>query len=309
MTPGDSPAGARRRVRLAIRKHREATGRTQGQVADELSWSISKVNRIENGDVTISKTDLAALLQLLDVRDADEVARLLEDARISRVRGWWDRPEYRDHLTLATRQLLQLESEASAIRSFQFAAIPGLLQTREYAAAMIGGLREGELSADARAARLEVRMLRQENLRSRSDRPDLIVILDEFLLQRKIGGAVVLMGQLRAMADAAREPHVSVRLLPGDESKCLLLGGFVVYDIKNEQNAFLYREELYTDSIDQNLEMVSTYRSRFEQMWNRCLTEEATLSAIEAQWASLRAALDRSGEMGISNVRSDGAAG
>ena len=68
MTPGDSPAGARRRVRLAIRKHREATGRKQGQVAEELSWSISKVNRIENGDVTISKTDLSALLQLLDVR-------------------------------------------------------------------------------------------------------------------------------------------------------------------------------------------------------------------------------------------------
>lgn len=305
MMPGDSPAGARRRVRLAIRKHREATGRTQGQVADELSWSISKVNRIENGDVTISKTDLSALLRLLDVRDPVEVERLLDDARASRVRGWWDRPEYRVHLTDATRQLLQLESEASAIRSFQIAAVPGLLQTREYAAVMIGNLSEGVLSDEDRQARLEVRMLRQESLRNNPHQPHLFVILDEFVLQRFIGDRVVTMQQLRALADAAHEPNVFIRLLPREESKYLGLGAFVVYDIKHEENAFLYREGLLEDRIEQKLDIVGTYRSNFEQMWERCLSEEATLSAIEAQYASTRAALDRFGDLGMRKARSD----
>src|SRR5690349_595810 len=69
MTSYDSPAAARRRLRLAVRKAREASGLTQGQVAEQLSWSISKVNRMENGEVTISPTDLSALLNLFGVND------------------------------------------------------------------------------------------------------------------------------------------------------------------------------------------------------------------------------------------------
>ncbi len=292
MMPVDSPAGARRRVRLAIRKHREATGRTQGQVADDLSWSISKVNRIENGDVTISRTDLSALLRLFRVEDEDEIASLLHAATLSRVRSWWDRPEYREHLNKATRQLFELESEASAIRSFQIAVFPGLLQTRQYAAATIGAV-AGDMAEGTRLARLEVRMLRQENFRKSAHRPQHIVILDEFVLQRIIGSPAIIADQLKALAEAAHGPDVFVRLLPKEESIYLRLGSFVVYDINNEQNAFLYREWLTTDTIVQDVDTVGTYRTRFEQMWDRCLKEEATHSAIEAQYAALRATLDR----------------
>lgn len=306
MMPGDSPAGARRRVRLAIRKYREATGRTQGQVADELSWSISKVNRIENGDVTISKTDLSALLRLLAVEDADEVTRLLDDARVSRMKGWWDGQQYRAHLSDTTRLLLQLEGEATAIRSFQFAAVPGLLQIPEYASAMIGDLSDGLLSDETRSARLKARMLRQENFRNSPLRPDLIVILDEFVLHRIIGDHRVTVRQLRALADAAREPNVFVRLLPKEQAKYLALAAFVIYDIKDEDSAFLYRENLLSDSIDQDPRIVEPYRSRFDQMWECCLPEEATLSAIEAQWAMGRAELDRIGAQELRSVRSDG---
>ena len=67
MTSAETPAVARRRLRLALRRARDAKGLTQQQVADELFWSLSKVNRIESGDVTISITDLRALLALLGV--------------------------------------------------------------------------------------------------------------------------------------------------------------------------------------------------------------------------------------------------
>src|SRR4051812_2203499 len=101
MATGDSPASARRRLRLALRRARDAVGLTQGEVADKLHWSLSKVQRIESGDVTISVTDLTALLRLFEVDDADRVEALTTDARLARKRGWWDEAKFRGHLTPA----------------------------------------------------------------------------------------------------------------------------------------------------------------------------------------------------------------
>lgn len=70
---GESPAVARSRVRLAVRAAREARGLTQGHVAEDLDWSLSKVNRIENGQVSVSRTDLLAMLELYGVDDQDQI--------------------------------------------------------------------------------------------------------------------------------------------------------------------------------------------------------------------------------------------
>lgn len=291
MAAGDSPAGARRRLRLAIREIREAAALTQGQVADELAWSISKVNRIETGEVTISRTDLQALLHLFSFHDEAATARLFEDARLSRVRGWWDRPEFRPYIDRTLRQIVQLESEADAIRSFQFAVFPGLLQTREYADAIIGAVRP-DLSPEARTSLLDVRMLRQEHLRKRHIRPQQIIILDELLLQRVIGSAAVTVQQLKALLEAVREPDVHVRLLPKEESAYLMSGSFVIYDV--DGHALLYREERLADDIVEHAATVQRYQARFEQMWEKCLGREATTSVIEAHYALNRADLNRS---------------
>ena len=113
MTSPESPAGARRRVRLALREARERLGYTQAQVAEEMEWSTSKVIRIESGEVTISPNDLKPLLTYLKFADKAESDRLLNDARNSRRRQmWWDEPRVRSHLTPPSRQLIQYEHEA-----------------------------------------------------------------------------------------------------------------------------------------------------------------------------------------------------
>src|SRR5690606_6885937 len=117
----------------ALRRAREAKGLTQGEVAKRLEWSLSKVNRIESGEVTVSSTDLQALLRLFDITDPATIEQQSADARTSRRRGWWDEPAYRQHLTPATMQVLQFEVQASTIRVFQPVLIPGVLQTRPYA--------------------------------------------------------------------------------------------------------------------------------------------------------------------------------
>ncbi|WP_238006682.1 helix-turn-helix transcriptional regulator [Dactylosporangium sp. AC04546] len=296
MATGDSPAGARRRLRLEIRKAREATGRTQGQVAEALNWSLSKVNRIENGDVTISSTDLDALLRLLGVSDSALIERMAADARAARKRGrgWWDEPRFREHVRPTTLQMLQFESEASAIRAFNYAVIPGLLQTREYAEAAIGNV-TGDLSPEARVVRTDLRMLRQRKLRSRPD-VQCLVILDELLLQRTVGSAAVMAEQLRTLTDAARRANVVIRLLPRETSwPYIAIGTFILFDFDNVDSAVLYREFSLTDEIVHSADVVNAHRARFEQMWHSCLSEEASVAVIEAAHASLRAALVRRG--------------
>jgi transcriptional regulator with XRE-family HTH domain len=292
MATGDSPAVARRRLRIALRKAREAKGLTQGQVADALVWSLSKVNRIESGEVTISNTDLDAMLRLFGIQDQDIIDGLTADARAARRRGWWDESRYREHLTPATLQLLQFESQASAIRAFQIAVFPGLLQTRDYAASVIGEVAE-EMPQETRGLRLEVRMRRQEEMRRRSDPPQLYIILDEFIPQRTMGTAEIMAEQLRMIGERARKPNVHLRMLPSDEGVYALIGAFNIYDIGDEENAVLYREGGVDDEFVHTVDRVRRYRLRFEQMWKLCLKEEATLSVIEAQYAAIRAALHR----------------
>jgi transcriptional regulator with XRE-family HTH domain len=295
MAAGDSPAGARRRLRLEIRKARETATLTQGQVAEALHWSISKVNRIETGENSISSTDLEALLRLLEVEDADRIELMRADARAARKRGrgWWDEPRFRDRMRPTTVQMLQFESEASAIRVFNYAVFPALLQIRQYAEATIGAL-EGDVAEDAISAIAESRMIRQHNFRNRPERPRYYVILDELLLQRIVGDETVMAEQLKAVAEAAREPNILIRLLPKDAWAHILIGSFVLFDFDHE-SAVLYRELSVTDEIIHAEELVARHRLRFERMWQLCLSGAATIGEIEARYATARASLLRHG--------------
>ena len=187
MAASGSPASARRRLRLALRRIRDQRDLTQQQVADALDWSISKVNRIENGDVTISVTDLQAVLNLYKLASDVERADLVEAARTAKRRGWWDEARYRDHATHALLTLIQFESHATAIRVFYPSLIDGLLQTPRYAEALFDYLND-DLSPDVRAARTEIRMRRQAEVLSRPDPPDILFLLDESILYRAVGG-------------------------------------------------------------------------------------------------------------------------
>ena len=133
----DSPAGSRRRLRLVLRTLRDRHGLTQQQVADELDWSLSKVNRIENGEVTISVSDLHAALNLYKMEQDQQRMDLVALARAARKRDTSFDGYAPDALTPAMVKLVQFEREAVAIRTFFPAIVDGLLQTPEYAAAIL----------------------------------------------------------------------------------------------------------------------------------------------------------------------------
>ncbi|WFE19362.1 helix-turn-helix transcriptional regulator [Solwaraspora sp. WMMD937] len=288
---GESPAAARRRLRLALRRARESAGLTQGKVADALDWSVSKVNRIEKGSVSVSTTDLRALLELYGVVDADRAERLLRDARTSRLRGWWDEPRYREHLTPAMLQLLQLESEASAIRVFQPTLIPGMLQTREYGEFVLNFWRS-ELPEADRALRLEARLRRRDQVLDRPDPPEFHLVLDESVLWRTIGGPRVMAGQFAALLRVARRPNVRVRIVPfADAAIMAMLAPFTLLDFGDEENALLYREGILLDEIVHAAQRIGRHRDYFAHIWDSAHDEAASARLITERTAALTAEL------------------
>jgi transcriptional regulator with XRE-family HTH domain len=295
MVASESPAVARRRLRLALRQAREARGLTQGQVAEALEWSLSKVNRVEGGDVTISSTDLRALLALLGVTDAERVDQLMADARASRRRGWWDEPRYRNHLTAATLQLLQFEGEATTIRVFQPTFIPGVLQTRAYAEAVLGAWGD-ELSDDDRAVRLDVRMRRRSHVFDRDDPPRYVLILDESAVFREVGGPGVMAEQLQVLLDESARPGTQVCIVPlAKGAHYAMQGTFTILDLGDEENAMLYSERHLpnNDEIVHTPDRVRRHRELFEQMLADSLGRDASRRLIQARAAAMLASLDR----------------
>lgn len=279
---GESPAVARRRVRRALRQAREAKGLTQQQVAEEMEWSLSKVTRIESGEVSISPTDLRVVLPFLGVTDREAVAQLLRDARVSRRQRWFmaDR-RYRDHLTGPTLQLIQFETEATAIRYYNPMLIPGVLQTPAYSRAILEHFR-GDLSeADVRL-RLEARQERQRQLLERPDRPEFLVLLDESVLYREVGGPSVMGHQLERLLQLVQDGTVMARIAPFTEAAPIaLMGPFTILDLGDEEDAVLYREERMTDEIIHAAREISRHRGVFEDLWRVALNDAESAQLME----------------------------
>jgi transcriptional regulator with XRE-family HTH domain len=284
---------ARRRVRLALRAAREAKQLTQGQIAEAMEWSLSKVMRIEKGDVSISASDLRVLLDFLDVRDPAEVKRMMTDARTSRSERWSSDPDFREHLTPATAQLLQFESEASAIRCYNNILIPGPLQTVDYTNAVFG-LRIDELSNEAIKARAEIRIRRRDHIIYRPDRPDYLVILDESVLWREVGGPAVMGEQLQELHRITVETDILVRVIPFRAAAPIaLLGPFTILDLGQEENAVLYREGYKTDEIVHSRREIKGHREVFERLWPVALGDTESRALIHNRAAAMLAAVAR----------------
>ena len=272
-----APSFYRRRVREALRRAREAAGLTQRDAAQALDWSMSKLVRIEAGSVGVSITDLRALLALYGVDDTDQVNELVTMARASKERPWFSK--YEKVLSPAFAQYLGYEDSASVIRGFQPLTIPGLLQTDDYARAIIEASRVDQVDE-----RVELRTTRQELL-ERPDRPETYYILDEAALHRCIGGAAVMRSQLRHLRDLALEPRLSVRVIPFSAgAHTSMKGSFTILEFADWDEDVLYLETAggsVTSREDQKL--IADYRENFELLTATALEDQESINLIEAQ--------------------------
>lgn len=272
-----APGFYRRRVREALRKARESTGLTQREAASSLDWSPSKLVRIEAGSVGVSITDLRAMLTLYGVEDEDQVNELVEMTRASKERPWYSK--YEKVLSPAFAQYLGYESSASVIRGFQPLTIPGLLQTDDYARAVIEASRADEIDE-----RVELRTIRQELL-ERTDTPEIYYVLDEAALHRNVGGVAVMRNQLRHLRDLAKQPRLSVRIIPFSAgAHTSMKGSFTILEFADWDEDVLYLETAggsVTSREDQKV--IAGYRENFELLTDIALDDQDSVALIESQ--------------------------
>ncbi len=299
---GELPAVSRRRVRLALRQAREDIGLSQGAVAKSLSWSLSKLQRIELGEVNVSPTDLRALLDAYGVTDPAVIEPLMAHTRTARRERYWNAEENRDRLSPALRQLAQFEVAAARIRVFQLALVPGLLQTYEYAGAALDWF-DVSLTTEERARRHEVRMTRRRQVLGGETGPVFHAMIDESVLYRTVGGLDVTAGQFEDLVKTGALPRVHIRVLPFDVGARLSsFGYFTLAELDEKEaedgtveDAVLYREIYVRDELVEDPQEVAGHQRVFARYWRQALDEEASRALILAHALELRARQARGG--------------
>ncbi|MCG5441997.1 helix-turn-helix domain-containing protein [Micromonospora sp. NIE79] len=208
--PTTGPTVLRILLGAQLRRLRESSGVTREGAGWEIRSSESKISRMELGRVGFKERDVADLLTLYGVTEDHERDALLKLARDANSPGWWHR--YGDVLPSWFQSYLGLEAAAALIRSYEVQFVPGLLQTREYARAVVllghGAAGPGEIDR-----RVALRMQRQQLLQ-RQNPPQLWAVVDEAALRRPIGGAEVMRGQLTALIEATKSPHIRLQVIP-----------------------------------------------------------------------------------------------
>ncbi|WP_093618896.1 helix-turn-helix domain-containing protein [Actinoplanes philippinensis] len=246
-------------------------------VATALGWSESKLSRIETAHTGISEDDLDRLLTVYGVAMEDR-GRLRDLARRGRARAWWT--PYRSSVPDPYDEYLALESEAFQIFEWEAQVVPGLLQTDEYAQAVI------ETGADIDdetiiERRLALRMGRQTTM-SRVPPPTLRMVIDEGVLLRQIGGPAVQRRQLTRLYEASSRPGIELLILPFEAgAHAGLIESFMVLEFApGTRSPVVHIEGLTGGLFRVKPEEIDVYRDAFDDLQERALSPEESRTAI-----------------------------
>jgi transcriptional regulator with XRE-family HTH domain len=271
-----TPTGRRRRLGAELRRLREEAELTIDRVAEALECSQSKISRIETGQVSATPRDVRDMLALYRVSDADREA-IVQIAREARQRGWWqkfvDVPD-------GVPAYVGLEAAATSIDIYMALIVPALLQTADYARAVIGAVRP-DLPAAEIDRRVELRLHRQALL-DQERPPTLRVLLDDTVLRRPVGGPAVMAAQRRRLLKDADRPAVTLRVLPTEAGAHAGMDGpFTIFGFP----AAAERDVVALDSAADALYLESPedlrrYRRVFELLLPAALTPEASAELI-----------------------------
>jgi transcriptional regulator with XRE-family HTH domain len=223
-------------------------GRTGTTVAKALGWSPAKVSRYELGQGTFPLEEIEKLLDYYGVTEPRR-AQLLDLSAEANERGWWY--EYADAVSPEYMEFIGLEAEAATELEWQVEAVPGLLQTEEYARAIHTAHQQVVLMPPGIfERRIRARMIRQELLTTRNPPLALSVVIDEAVLLRKVGSREVMARQLRHLAEMTQLPNVELRILPLGGESSLMADSFVIFGFSPEHETTRLGDVVSTESVE-----------------------------------------------------------
>ena len=242
-----------------VRKARLAKGWTLAEFGQRVGYSSGAISRIENGN-----------------RPPTEMFAQMCDRAFPEKDGWFS-DFYAESCTwIATppwfRSWVEThEQRAVSLRIWQLGVLSGLLQTEDYARAILT-VNPG-VTDDQVAARLAARLERQALL-TRDEPPAVWFLVDEAALRRRIGSPEVMAAQLSHLVGVARLPNVTVQLVP-NVAHAGLLGGFAI-----AQRA-AYVETAVAGQVFEDAEIISDLLTRFDTLRNEALRKSESLALIE----------------------------
>jgi transcriptional regulator with XRE-family HTH domain len=273
-----SPTVRRRELGANLRTLRTDAGLTVEQVAEQLLCSTSKISRLETGHRGASQRDVRDLCNLYGIVDPAVRDRLMALAREGKEQAWWQSYE------LHSPTYVGLEDDAVSIRQYNTSEVPGLLQTPEYAHAVITAVfprRSAEVVTQEVAARLT-----RQQLLTRLDAPQIQVVLDESVLRRVVGSPDVMQAQMTKLLEASSLPNVEIRVvlygagvLPAIENKFIILG-FAPKKVSD----VVFVEGMVGDLYLERLSDVRKYYEVFDVLLGMALSSGETNDFITKLW-------------------------
>ncbi|MBB5138620.1 transcriptional regulator with XRE-family HTH domain [Thermocatellispora tengchongensis] len=265
-----------------LRRLRVAKGISREDAGHAIRGSHAKISRLELGRVSFKERDVADLLTLYGVLDPEERAPLLALARQANTPGWWHK--YNDLLPAWFEVYVGLEEAATTIRSYEIQFVPGLLQTCDYARAVImlahGGAPDEELDR-----RTSLRMRRQDRLTGPNP-PTVWTVMDEAALRRPIGGPKVMRRQIERLIELTELPNVTVQVVPFARGGHAAAGGpfSILRFAERELPDVVYMEQLesalYLDKREDT--------DKYVQVMDRLCVQAETAAASKKFLAEIR---------------------
>ncbi|WP_282696707.1 helix-turn-helix transcriptional regulator [Streptomyces sp. CC208A] len=255
-----------RRILLGsqLRRLRESRGITREAAGYSIRASESKISRMELGRVSFKARDIEDLLTLYGVTEENERGALLGLAREANLAGWWH--SFGDVLPGWFQTYIGLEAAASLIRVYEVQFVHGLLQTEEYAHAVVARGMPGASNAEI-DRRVALRLERQKVLVSERA-PHFHVVLDEAALRRPYGDRAVMRGQLKHLIEVSEHPGVTLQVMPfsfgghAGESGAFTMLGFPESDL----SGIVYLEQLTGALYLDKREEVAQYAGVMEKL-------------------------------------------
>jgi transcriptional regulator with XRE-family HTH domain len=262
---GRAPTAQRMIFGETLRKHREALGLTEKQVAQGVGGcSASKISRLESGEHDFKESDVARLLDVYGVVDPAERERLLDLAREANEKGWWE--AWRDVTTKELQTYVSLEDIAQRVRSYESGQLLGLLQTPDYTRALI---QANSPEPDRRGTDriIELRAMRARRFMEEST-AELICVLDEVTLSRGYGTRRIMREQIEHLIELAAHERITFRLAPyASLNVPVQIGTTTIFDFTADQlPAIVYVERCNGGLYLQDQEEVDDYARGFDRL-------------------------------------------